>query len=121
MAKKGIVASAVRAAVTAAEKAIAPSPLAKKVIAAAAAEAVRQVEQRAPEVLAPVEKALQRQAGDLARPIDKALAAERPKRRSKKSARGKASRKKTKSARASAAGKKTKTGGKKKARRAKRR
>jgi hypothetical protein len=55
VAKKGIVASAVRAAVTAAEKAIAPSPLAKKMIAAAATEAVRHVEQRAPEILAPLE------------------------------------------------------------------
>lgn len=132
MAKKGFVARAVRAAVTAAEKAIAPSPLAKKVIAAAAAEAVRQVEQRAPEILAPVEKALRKNAGELAKPIDKALAAEPPRKRiSQKSRRAKggaresaASRKKTKSsrARASAARKKTaKTRGRKMARKSKRR
>lgn len=141
MGKKGIVASAVRAAVTAAEKAIAPSPLAKRVIAAAAAEAVRQVEQRAPEILAPVEKALRRNAGDLAKPIDKALAPEpqesgrsrRKQSKRKSSARAKAggrktaaSRKKKNSsrARASAARKKTTTSakrGKKKAGRSKRR
>jgi hypothetical protein len=39
----------------------------------AATEAVRHVEQRAPEILAPLEKTLQRNAADLAKPIDKAL------------------------------------------------
>jgi hypothetical protein len=132
MAKKGLVASAVRAAVTAAEKALAPSPLAKRVIAAAAAEAIRHVEERAPEVLAPVEKALRKNAGQLAKPIDKALAAETPRKRgSRKPARGNgrgrkavASRKTEKSARARAGAarkKPAKTSGRKKAGRAKRR
>jgi hypothetical protein len=87
MREKGIVASAVRAAVSAAEKAIAPSPLAKRVVAAAAAEAIRHVEERAPEILAPVEKALRKNAGDLAKPIDEALSKQQPKRGSQKSAR----------------------------------
>lgn len=107
--KKGIVATAVRAAVTAAEKAIAPSPFAKKVIAAAAAEAIRQVERRAPDMLAPVEKKLRKNAGELAKPIDKALAEKKqPQRRSQKSSRRggarktAASRTKTKSSRAGA-------------------
>ena len=123
MAKKGFVASAVRAAVTAAEKAMAPSPFAKKVMAAAAAEAVRQFEQRAPEMLAPIEKKLRKNAGELAKPVDRALAAEKapPKRKPQKSSRAKAgarksaaSRKKSKSSRARASAvRKTRTSGKK--------
>ena len=114
--KKGIVATAVRAAVTAAEKAIAPSPFAKKVIAAAAAEAVRQVERRAPDMLAPVEKKLRKNAGEMAKPIDKALAEKKqPQRRSQKSSRRggapAASRTKTKSSRARAGAARKKTVG----------
>jgi len=56
---------------------IAPSPLAKKVIAAAATSA--HVEQRAPEILAPLENALQRNAADLAKPIIKHSAGSRGK------------------------------------------
>lgn len=131
MAKKGIVASAVRTAVRATEKAIAPSPLAKNVIAAAAAEAIRQIEQRAPDMLASIEKKLRKNAGELAKPVDKALAAEKPpKRKSQKSARAKggarksaASRKTSKSSRGRAsAGRKTaRTNAGKKAAKSKRR
>ncbi len=59
MAKKGTLTSAVETAVKAAEKALAPSPLAKRMVAAATSQAIAAAEQRAREAIAPIDKAVQ--------------------------------------------------------------
>lgn len=71
MAKKGIIGETVRAAVTTAQKAIAPTPLAKRMIAAAASQAVGMAEARAREALPSVEKAIKQVVQErVLRPVD---------------------------------------------------
>jgi hypothetical protein len=60
MAKKGIVTSAIETAVKAAEKALAPSPLAKRMVAAAASQVIAGAEERAREAVAPIDKAVKK-------------------------------------------------------------
>jgi hypothetical protein len=104
MAKKGIVEKTVRAAVSAAKEALAPSPLAKQLIAAAAAQAISVAEARARQALPELEKAMKKKVGDrVVKPVDAMLTDEQP--ASKR--RGGAKTKRRKSARGAAASRKS--------------
>ena len=75
MAKKSIIEKTVRAAVSAAKEVINPSsPLAKQMIAAAAAQAVGIAEARAKEALPKIEKALKKAVSEnVVKPVDGTL------------------------------------------------
>lgn len=84
MAKKGIVEKSVRAAVNAAKEVLAPSPLAKQLIAAAATQAVGMAEARAKEALPAIEKRVKKTLGEqVVKPVDSALTDEEPARPAK--------------------------------------
>ena len=101
MAKKGIVGDTVRTAVGAAQRAIAPTPLAKHMIAAAASQAVDVAEKRAKKALPSVERALKRVIQEhIVKPVDTLLGPGEPERgpakpKRSKSAGRKAGRRKT--------------------------
>ena len=81
MAKKGIVGDTVRTAVGAAQRAIAPTPLAKHMIAAAASQAVDVAEKRAKKALPSVEKAIKRVIQEhIVKPVDTLLGPGEPER-----------------------------------------
>ena len=134
MGKKGIVTSAIETAVKAAEKALAPSPLAKRIVATAASQVIAAAEDRARETVAPIDKAIKKATAPATKePRTKAkqqaqqkqtrteqTAASRRKSGARKSA---ASRKKTKSAsaRGASGASKSKSGRGKKQAKSKRR